>query len=1039
MARLLTAFDWPVLWLDLTLRASVLLAGAWCGAALWRRSSAAQRHLLWTAALIGLLGLPVLEACLPGWAVRILPPTKSAALEPAPIPVAREADAGAVPYAAATMAEAIELSDPAPARPDPAGPPVAVMESAAGEVSRPFVAAETPPMFVATLVPVVWAAATFASLFLVIGGTVRTWRFRRGLRPIAEPSTLALAEALARAIGLRRLPALLESESGTMPLACGAWRPWVVLPADAAGWPRGRLRAVLLHELAHVRRRDCLTHLVGRLARALYWFQPLAWLALRRMDAERERACDDIVLAAGLGATDYSAELVGMARVRRGVRPGGAAALPMARRSQLEGRVRAVLDPARCRRPVARRLAGLMAVATAVVLVVVAGVKPVARAVEAVLSEEPASQAKGEEVKQSVDVTVRDKAGKPVAGATVYWIGYPRPALGWADAQRDEPITLARRTTDTSGRLRLSTEQDAERFMADWTAFRLNDPRQTTLIAKAPGMGLAVRRHRLGTGPAELVLLPEVLIEGQLLTPSGTPAAGVTVHLDGLLLDGRLVESPSRSGDPVPMPNWPAPVVTDGQGRFALSGLSDGGGAHVVFRSTAFAWGWVFVSAAAEPMPWERSGQLTVVKPRFTHVLAEARIAQGRVTAKDTGKPIAGARVAVAGSRRDRPGGGGRDRTDKDGRYRVLTPPADYYRLSVGPPTGSAYLPESREIRWPQSGNVVTENVALASGRILSGRVVDRDTGRGVAGASVVYRARGGNKHSVGGPFLSSQVLTDDQGRSTMTGLAGEGYFVVECPSRDYARVRVSRKETKDMRDWMPHGCVRVDVPEAGDVAPVDVPVHKGVTIVARAVRPDGGAIPAIQASWREANATHTYHWGRAVPFEHGLVRIPGCEPGQSYRVLFLNADLNLGAAQDLVADAKAAGPVEVRLQPTASLRGRVVFDKDTFAAGVQVKPIVQTSRDPLRMNFSDPARIDHDRADYYDGLFGVWDPDPERRKFDVATNPQGEFLIDRLIPAVQFYLIGEMGAKRLRKPIAPLAPGEERDLGTLTLREGVP
>ena len=105
---------------------------------------------------------------------------------------------------------------------------------------------------------------------------------------------------------------------------------------------------MLLHELAHVKRRDCLTHVLAQAACAFHWFNPLAWLAVKRARTERERACDDLVLACGTRGSDYADQLLEMARVLRGDRfPAllGGASLAMAHRSQLEGRLIAILDP----------------------------------------------------------------------------------------------------------------------------------------------------------------------------------------------------------------------------------------------------------------------------------------------------------------------------------------------------------------------------------------------------------------------------------------------------------------------------------------------------------------------------------------------------------------------------------------------------------------------------------------------------------------------------------------------------------------------
>ena len=120
------------------------------------------------------------------------------------------------------------------------------------------------------------------------------------------------------------------------------------MPADADAWPAERLRIVLLHELAHVKRRDCLTHMLAQISCALYWFNPLAWMAARHLRTERERACDDLVLAAGTRGPDYADQLLEIARVMRSGRfPAllAGASLAMAHRSQLEGRLMAILDP----------------------------------------------------------------------------------------------------------------------------------------------------------------------------------------------------------------------------------------------------------------------------------------------------------------------------------------------------------------------------------------------------------------------------------------------------------------------------------------------------------------------------------------------------------------------------------------------------------------------------------------------------------------------------------------------------------------------
>ncbi len=122
----------------------------------------------------------------------------------------------------------------------------------------------------------------------------------------------------------------------------------IILPRSASSWTDERLRAVLLHEGAHVARHDTFFGMVSDALCAIYWFHPLAWLTARRARLERERACDDVVLSQGVGRFDYAAALLDVARTVR--RRHATAAIAMAERPHLEQRVRAILDSATNRR-----------------------------------------------------------------------------------------------------------------------------------------------------------------------------------------------------------------------------------------------------------------------------------------------------------------------------------------------------------------------------------------------------------------------------------------------------------------------------------------------------------------------------------------------------------------------------------------------------------------------------------------------------------------------------------------------------------------
>lgn len=140
-------------------------------------------------------------------------------------------------------------------------------------------------------------------------------------------------------------PDVFLSGDVAMPIVCGLRQPRIVLPEEAASWGEERLRLVLLHERMHVARYDLSMQTLAALASALYWFNPLVWYASARLRVESEQACDDAVLLTGEEAPVYASHLVEIARSVRFDRPIPEGGIPMARMSQLEERLRALLNP----------------------------------------------------------------------------------------------------------------------------------------------------------------------------------------------------------------------------------------------------------------------------------------------------------------------------------------------------------------------------------------------------------------------------------------------------------------------------------------------------------------------------------------------------------------------------------------------------------------------------------------------------------------------------------------------------------------------
>ncbi|MGA9795020.1 MAG: M56 family metallopeptidase [Rhizomicrobium sp.] len=291
---------------------SLIVALAWLAAA---RNTASQRHLVWFASFVALAALPLLATIVPSQITYML-----------------------------------------------AGPIVAVTQG----FDPAMVAAPEPAGFTfdtATVVEMLIAAWLLGVVLIAVRGFIAAfalWNLRRNSVP-HRFGHLAIE-------GPRCDLRLAQQDCG--PMTWGIFRPVVLLPSDAEEWPRARLEAVLLHELAHVRRKDSLTQLASLAVCALYWPNPLVWLAAARLRREAETAADDAVLIAGVRPSAYAGALLQIAsefRVQRLSLP-----LAMAAPSALEARVKSVLAPGKSRSGVTKmdvfKIACMAAMATSAIV-----------------------------------------------------------------------------------------------------------------------------------------------------------------------------------------------------------------------------------------------------------------------------------------------------------------------------------------------------------------------------------------------------------------------------------------------------------------------------------------------------------------------------------------------------------------------------------------------------------------------------------------------------------------------------------------------
>jgi TonB family protein len=312
--------------LDPAIRSSViLLAGLAVSARLRHRSAALRHSVLATAIFAAALVVP-LGRVLPAWDLRLPAST------PAP-GVARS-------HAADDL------------------PPASTLAATGGQPAAPLAGA-------VPLIGIVWAAGFAVSAAMLLAGFARVVRIASRADRVEDGPWARMAAEVSAAYGLRRRVAVLHTDAPDLLATWGLFRPRVLLPSHAREWSDDRVRVVLCHELAHVRRHDWLVQTGAEALRTVYWFNPLVWTACTRLRRESEQACDDAVLDAGVAAREYAGHLLELARRCRRSGPAWASAIPMARPSTLERRIAAMLNPDLDRRALSRRA---VAVAAALLL-----------------------------------------------------------------------------------------------------------------------------------------------------------------------------------------------------------------------------------------------------------------------------------------------------------------------------------------------------------------------------------------------------------------------------------------------------------------------------------------------------------------------------------------------------------------------------------------------------------------------------------------------------------------------------------------------
>jgi beta-lactamase regulating signal transducer with metallopeptidase domain len=528
--------------LDSAVKGSALLVLAALVALMLTRDSAATRHLVWLLAMIALLAAPFLSALLPQW--RVLP--EWAGVSPNPVsadlspPASATSTVGAIE--SPQQAEPAEFVRPSETTTQPAAEPPDLRPA----FVAPPIISESPVWnggWIQAL-PIVWAMGCAAFILRLAAARWLLWNSERRATIIGsrgrsanamdDPVVTAL-EAACLQLGIGRPVTLLIQPDKAIPQVWGILRCRLLLPAAAREWSGAQLRSVLLHELAHVKRRDLLAQLLTQIACGLHWFNPLVWFAAWRLGVERERACDDLVLAGGVRPSAYAGHLLDVVTELVPARWTHSCGLAMARKSSLEGRLGAVLGKNRNRRKVSMALAALALAMTVGVAVPIAMLRAT--------DEQPGAAAEQKEaqkpqagVKLDPKLEAKLKWGEPVNGLRAALVIRTLPdeanAQGVPDlyllVQNVSKATIHFNDTIAAPNVRYLTfhrdeiPQGRTKIDVPTRTDALLQPRETTFVLMCPRSATSSRGQNLAAG---MLKESHMFLIGQMNIDKAPPGA----------------------------------------------------------------------------------------------------------------------------------------------------------------------------------------------------------------------------------------------------------------------------------------------------------------------------------------------------------------------------------------------------------------------------------------------------------------------------------------------------------------------------------
>ena len=378
-------------------------------------------------------------------------------------------------------------------------------------------------------------------------------RLSRAGERVTDKWMLALAQNTASQMGLKLTPILATCERVVVPVVVGLIRPVVLLPVSIVSeLTPDQLRAILAHEMAHLKRYDHVVVLFQRIVEAVLFFHPTTWWLSRRLDSQRELCCDDLVLQTGTNPLEYAETLLLVAQSRKANaaemnRPEVALAADGANASQILVRISRVLNGTL---PLPKRKSsnfgaanlgvGMLLVGLPVLLVLCSFINsnvsdPPVSPVAALAGESSALDDKT--AYGTIRGVIRDENGDLVTGATVILQEHPHKYLSnnvmiplEAERVSVPPIIFAQSTTGMDGEFSFS---DIE--IPDYQKY-LDSPFPITILIIHDDYGMTWEHiQNASIQRVEYTLKKGAPISFKVKSNTGKPLKNVTAKFYGAL------------------------------------------------------------------------------------------------------------------------------------------------------------------------------------------------------------------------------------------------------------------------------------------------------------------------------------------------------------------------------------------------------------------------------------------------------------------------------------------------------------------------